>query len=183
MTKITNLHDIDKIIGNMLVKQSELDKSRIANAITPRGVDLAKFITDKVKLSYDLHDVVIIFEVVSTESDGINFTEIEKDSSNIRENAAFEVKITIYGNEAIRTAKILKARFESEKVRTDLLNDGLYLIDTTYVQSINEYVNETMWPRADWSFRIACEMNITQVDDMHDIDNIDELNVEVVTNQ
>jgi len=183
MTQITNLHDIEKIVGNMLVKQSQLDKSRIANAITPRGVDLSKFVTEKVKLSYDLKDVVIIFELLATEVKSINFTEAEKDDedSNIRENTAFEVKLTIYGNEALGMAKILKARIESEKVRTDLLDKGLYLIDVQQIESINEYLNETMWPRADFSFRIACEMSIAQVDDMPEITNVDDLDIETKT--
>lgn len=180
MIKITNLHDIEKLIGNMLVKQSQLNKFRIANAITPRGVDLSKFITENVKLSYDLNDVVIIFELLATEVEGINFTEAESEdeNSNIRENAAFEVKLTIYGNEALGMAKILKARIESEKVRTDLLDKGLYLIDVQQIDSINEYLNETMWPRADFSFRIACEMSIAQVDDMPEINNVDDLDIE-----
>lgn len=183
MTQISNLHDIETIVGNMLVKQSQLDKSRIVNAITPRGVDLSKFVTEKVKLSYDLNDVVIIFELLATEIEDINFTEIgdgDKDS-NIRENSAFEVKLTIYGNEALGMAKILKARIESEKVRTDLLDKGLYLIDVQQIESINEYLNETMWPRADFSFRIACEMSIAQVDDMTEIANVDKLDIETKT--
>lgn len=173
MAIIKNLHDVEKIVGNMLVKQSDLDRSRIANAITPRGVDLSKFITDNVKLSYDLHDIVIIFEVTATDVDGINFTEAE--SNLIRENAAFEVKVTTYGNESLAMTKILKARFESEKARADLLEEGLYLIDTSSGQSINEYLNDTMWPRTDWSFRVACEMQIRQIDMMPEISNIDGL--------
>ena len=107
MIQISNLHDIETIVGNMLVKQSQLDKSRIVNAITPRGVDLSKFVTEKVKLSYDLNDVVIIFELLATEIEDINFTEAEE-NDNIRENSAFEVKLIIYGNEALGMAKILK---------------------------------------------------------------------------
>lgn len=183
MTQITNLHDIEKIVGNMLVKQSQLDRSRIANAITPRGVDLSKFVTENVKLSYDLHDVVIIFEVIATDVEGINFTEAETDNenSNIRENAAFQVRLTIYGNEALGMSKILKARIESEKVRMDLLDKGLYVIDVQQIESINEYLNETMWPRADFSFRIACEMSIAQVDDMPEIADVDDLYIETET--
>ena len=179
MTSINNIHTIEKIVGNMLVKQSQLDKSRIMNAITPRGVSLSKFITDNVKLSYDLNDVVIIFEVTTTNIDDINFTEY--DTNNIREDAAFEIKITIYGNESIAMAKILKARFESEKVRSDLLDSGLYLIDTTSAMSLNDFLNDTMWPRADWSFRVACEMYIDEVDEMPNITNVDELNIEALS--
>ena len=180
MKQINDLHEIEKIVGDMLAKQSQLDKSRIANAIAPRGVDLSKFVTDKVKLSYDLHDVVIIFEVIGAESEGINFTEAEKDGS-IRESSAFEVRLTIYGNEALKMAKILKARIESEKVRADLLDNGLYMIEVQQIQSINEYLNETMWPRADLSFKVACEMNISQVDSMTEIEDFDDLNSETKT--
>ena len=178
MTQISNIHEIEKIIGDMLVKQSQLDKSRIMNGLTPRGADLSKFVTENVKLSYDLFDTVIIFEILSSEAENINFTEQEAEGTDIRENACFEAKITIYGNESMQMAKMLKARFESEKVRYDLLNSGLYFIDDSATQSMNEFVNNTVWPRTDWSFRIACEMMFAQVDTMYVIENADDINIE-----
>ena len=175
MTQITSLHDIEKTIGNMLVKQSALDRSRIMNLITPRGVDLSKFITEKVKLSYDLDDVVIIFEVTAEESSNINLTEIDGD--DIREDSCFRINLVIYGNEALAMAKILKARIESEKVRSDLLNAGMFLVDVGSISSMNEFMNETMWPRADLSLKIACEMTVQQIDQMPEIEKgkIDEV--------
>lgn len=174
MTQISNIHEIEKIIGDMLVKQSQLDKSRIMNGLTPRGADLSKFVTENVKLSYDLFDTVIIFEILSSEAENINFTEQEAEGTDIRESACFEAKIIIYGNESMQMAKKLKSRFESEKVRYDLLNSGLYLIDTSYASSINEFVNNTIWLRADWSFKIACEMKYEQIDTMPEIESTDD---------
>ena len=78
----------------------------------------------------------------------------------------------------MQMAKMLKARFESEKVRYDLLNSGLYFIDDSATQSMNEFVNNTVWPRTDWSFRIACEMMFAQVDTMYVIENADDINIE-----
>ena len=62
-----------------------------------------------------------------------------------------------------------------------MLDKGLYLIDVQQIESINEYLNETIWPRADFSFRIACEMSIAQVDDMTEITDVDKLDIETKT--
>jgi hypothetical protein len=176
MTQISNIHDIEKIVGDMLVKQSKLDRSRIMNGLSPRGIDLSKFVTENVKLSYDLSDTAIIFEVKSVENENINLTEIDED--NIREDACFEVSVTIYGNESMRMGQLLKARFESEKVRYDLLMTGLYLVAVSSTTSMNEFVNNTIWPRTDLSLKIACEMTMKQVDTMQQITTVNGIDID-----
>ena len=170
---ITDISNIDKIIGNMIVKQSNLSRENILNGRSVRGIDLAKFIADKILSSYELTDSVIIF--TTNASNAINVTEVQKDES-IYEAMSFEVQFTIYGNQSLYLAKILKARFESEKVRNDLLEQGIYVIDIDSIQSMNEFMNETVWSRADMTLNIGCEMKVTQIDAMNEIKHA---NVEV----
>lgn len=168
---IEHIVDIDKIIGNMLVKQSTLARDNILNVDSIRGVDLSKFITDKVKLSYDLSDLVILFEVKGVDNENVNVSETMSNDL-ILESSSFEIQLTIYGNQSLHLAKILKARIESEKVRNDLLAEGLYLINIESIQSFNEFMNETVWPRADIILNVACEMQINQVDTMNEVDDV-----------
>lgn len=164
----TNIHEIEKIIGNMIVKQSGLDRSRIANIASIRGVNLSKFITNSVSLSYNLSDVVILFEIVASDNRDINFTEKTKDDA-IRESNCFDVKLICYGNESINIIKMLKARLESAVVRSALLDEGIYFVESSSCESINDFINETIYPRTDFHFTVACEIEYSQIEEEYTI--------------
>lgn len=159
---IENMQDVDKIIGNMLLKQSGLNRQNIVNGLSVHGPELSKFITETVKQSYDLTDVVIIFERMALNENDVNFDEAETDS--IRESIAEKVSINIYGNQSFAMAKTLKARFESEKVREDLLDSGIHLMQVTNVDALNEFMNEVIWHRASFDLNIAYEISVNQID-------------------
>ena len=168
---INSIKEVDKIIGDMLVKQSELQRGNVVNGCSARGVDLSKFVTEKVKLSYDLSDSVIIFEIKSSNNNEVDFTEAENDV--VRESLSLEVSVIIYGNQSLTLAKMLKARFESEKVRNDLLDKNVYLSSVNEISFMNEFINETIWPRADFTMSIACEIQVSQIDEMSEINKAD----------
>lgn len=175
MTYITNFHSVEKIIGDTLLQQSELEQGRIINGLSTRGVSLSKFITDNVLLSYDVLDSVIIFEITTADNNDINFTE--RDNNNIREGCMYEVKVIAYGNDSINLIKKLKARFESARVRNDLLQQGIYLIESSSSISVNDFINETIYPRTDWSFTIAYETEISLLDDEQPIDSYSDVEI------
>ena len=160
---IENMQDIDKIIGNMLLKQSGLNRQNIVNGLSVRGPELSKFITETVKQSYDLTDVVIIFERMALDEGNTNIDETESDDS-IRESIAEKISINIYGNQSFAMAKTLKARFESEKVREDLLNSGIHLM---------QFMNEMLWHRASFDLEIAYEISVNQIDLPYSIEKTD----------
>lgn len=165
---IKDIKNINKIVGNMLVRQSGLDRSRIINGHSVRGVNLSKFVTDNVKLSYNLSDSVIIFEIDPANNDDVNITE-ESESGNIRQFVYVEVKVIIYGQEASILAKTLKARIESEEVRNDLLLQEVYMSKVKDIVVVNDFINETIWPRADFSINLAYEIEITKIDSFEDM--------------
>lgn len=169
---IENMQDIDKIIGNMLLKQSGLNRQNIVNGLSVRGPELSKFITETVKQSYDLTDVVIIFERMALDESNTNIDETESDDS-IRESIAEKISINIYGNQSFAMAKTLKARFESEKVREDLLNSGIHLMQVTNVDTLNEFMNEMLWHRASFDLEIAYEISVNQIDLPYSIEKTD----------
>ena len=176
MKTISSFHDIEKVVGEALLKQSQLDRAHILNGLSVRGVNLAKYITDTVSLSYDLNDCVLIFEVVPVENDNINVTE-EIEDDMILQYIYNEVKVVIYGNESYNLATLLKSRLESEKNQYDMFIKGVSLLKSSVCTSITEFINETIYPRADFSFYVVSELHHTQVDTMNQI-KIVETNVE-----
>ena len=163
MNYIQSIHDIEKIIGNVLYRQSKLNRKNIMNALSVRGSDLSKFITDTVKQSYELSDLAMLFEVTVDESENSNFTE-QLDDRIIQSNA-YLVSVYIYGNESMTLAKQLKARLESEIIRSDLQKNDICLSNVSNIASYNEYINDTMWLRADFSITLFAYMLVDNVNE------------------
>lgn len=171
---ITNLHEIEKVIAAILVQQSELENDRIINGLSIRGPELSKYIQDKILHSYNINDSVIIFELIMDYDNTLNITEY--DEKNIRSNIAAKIELTIYGNESINLANILKARLESEKVRNILLENEIYLSTISNISSLNEYENDTMWLRTNMTLNVIVELQVNEITKSDEIEDIGTLN-------
>lgn len=169
---ISDIYEIDKYIAKMLVEQSQLDTNRIINGLSIRGVELAKFIEDSIELSYNIKDSVIIFERFSEDNENINFSE-ELSISNIRQTMYHKIHIIIYGMKSAMLANILRARCISENVEDSLSTVGIYLSSVSQVSSMNEFINNTVWPRADFDIYTCSEIEVSQLLDSNQIDTID----------
>ena len=90
---ISSIHQLEKTIGDMLLKQTELKRSRIVNGLSIRGADLSKFITDNVSLSYDVSDVALIFEISAMNL--ATLVNLERFSSSITSTPSFSFKVGI----------------------------------------------------------------------------------------
>ena len=123
-----------------------------------------------------MNDCVLIFEVVPVENDDINVTE-EIEDDMILQYIYNEVKVVIYGNESYNLATLLKSRIESEKNQYDMFIKGVSLLKSSVCTFITEFINETIYPRADFSFYVVSELHHTQVDTMNRIEIV-ETNVE-----
>lgn len=174
---ITNIEDVEKTIARILTEQSDLEKNRILNAHTSLGVDLSKVIQDTVELSYDVKDSVIIFEVDINTDDVISITENEN-GKGIRSSVSAEVTLESYGELSDLLMIQLKAKLESEEIRNDLLNNGIYLVDVSKVESVHEFMNEIYWPRADMTFQILYELYVEKNDEYTSWENIRKLSVQ-----
>lgn len=175
MTTLKDLRELEKILSSMLVKQSGLENSRIINALSIRGPELSKLIQETVELSYDLSDTVVIFEINLEENENINFTE--KNDTNIREDVYAKVDLTIYGNQSTLLGKQLKARFETEKCRYDLQNQGVILMKVGSITSLNEFINNTVWPRCDLEIYVGCEIECKEIDTFNDFEKINTMTI------
>lgn len=160
---LKSFSDIDKVIANILVKQSELDNSHILNGLSIRGPELVKYIEDSIEMSPDLSDTFLIF-INSIDDNAVNFTEEVENSTTIRSTNTCSCHIYLYGSSSINVALKLKARLESEYVRLNMYENGVELRKVESPQATTELINNTMWSRADLEFSYYAEFIISPVD-------------------
>ena len=92
ITPIKDILEIDKIIRNTIIEESEFEANRVLNAISVRGQNLSKLVEDNIYMSYDLDDLIIIFEVIPNPSFNDNVT-MEEDDGSITNYSNFYVNI------------------------------------------------------------------------------------------
>lgn len=171
---LLNLRDIDKIIRSEIITQSELNSERVLNALSIRGVDLEKLVTQLKYTSIDTADILILFEVENRD-DGYN--ETYSYPTYVESYSSYRVNIIIYGNNSKTISQKLKARFETMKVRERLQEQGIYLEGVSKISSINEYMNETMWLRSDLSFDISCLQTYPIITPGEQVEDIGDLKI------
>lgn len=168
---ISNIHELDRLLRNMIIAQSGLDGSRVLNSISIRGQDLEKMIDDKVYSSYDLNDSVILFEVRARNEENESLSMTDEDDSLIV-YAPYEIHFVIYGNMSGMLAQVLKARIETEKNRDDMRNEGIQIEKVSNIETLNEFKNETVWIRNDFSIEFACMYKVEQDSKYEDYDDV-----------
>ena len=163
---ISKIEEIDIIVAKYLTSLSMLDTNRIINGNSIHGPELSKIVQDNISLSYDLTDSVIIF-TTAIENNNVDYTEYDN-SKTVRNQFSAVVNLTIYGNTSRLIAECLKARFETEKIRYNLLQEGLKFKIADEITSIDDIMNDTVWPRTDMKLHFVTEM-------LFDIDEFDEM--------
>lgn len=175
MININNTNLLNKILYNELLLQSELPKKRVLNAITNYGTDLQKQISPLVFESIDKTDCVILFQLFGRNS--TNNKSMTEDNNSITYYKSYEMKLILYGNDSVDYANKIAARFRTENCRNSLLNKGVYLEEITYPETINEFINGSMWIRNDISIYIGCKFIFNQINDTSKFEEISNLKI------
>lgn len=173
MISITNLHELEKILRNVLAKQAQLNKNRVLNALSIRGQDLVKYLDSLISVSIDADDTLLIFELHTDDNENC-VDDIEEDES-ITKYMSFKLSVIIYGNNSINLANILTSRLQTSKVLYDTKEQGVLITDVSTSLSINEIINESIWQRTDFDIYVSCQMNIAQVDEFNEYENVNNL--------
>ena len=179
MKSISDINEINKIMKKYLENESGLSNRNVRNALSTYGETLRKLLTDKKFNSYELTDLVILFDLHTrnNESD----TSIINENKTIDVYKSYEFSITIYGNSSANLANILYARLNTDYVLSNLQDEGIYLESITLPTSINEFVNDVMWIRTDMSFLISCKHTINQIHDFEEFEKLSELDVNKIS--
>lgn len=177
ISSITDIIEIDKDIRNELIRHSELNPNRVLNAISVRGQDLSKLVDERTYMSYNLSDCFIIFEVVMNTRSSDNVIMTESDES-ITDYSVFDVKVTVYGNKSNILCHLIKSRMLTEEARYSLYSKGIWLKEIGEIQSVNEFINNTIWPRTDFDITVGVRLSFNKI--ISD-DTFEELNdIEVI---
>lgn len=172
---ITNLSDIDVIIRDFIITQSEVKPEFVRNSASVFGTTLDKDYASNIFDSIDLDDTLILFDVKNRYNEG-DMSQTQKDGM-INLYRSFNVHIIVYGNNSKDVANTLIARFRTQKVRTDLQNQAIYLEKVSDLVEVHEFKSSILWVRNDFDINISCKIQINQIDDDYEPETISSLNI------
>lgn len=169
MTILRDVSELNKIFRKHIIAQSRLDGEQVLNALSIHGEDLDKLFEEQVYISIERQNLLVLFELQSRPNEAD--VSMTNDDESIILYRSFVFRIIIYGNDSSMLANELVARFRTEKVRNAFRDDGVHIERINDPEIVNEYKNRTMWLRNDISIDIACEFNISQIDDSEIIES------------
>lgn len=200
MKTFNDVNELNKYLRNILITQTQLDGSRVLNALSLYGTELDKLLSDSTT-QYDAIDntnTTLLFELQARSSTSDMSMEenetsvaslvcsdnVECDSLTVSDNGpvldtsiayykSYKLNIIIYGNASSTLAGKLVARLRTETVRNKLYCDGIYLESVSDQTTINEYKNESMWLRNDITVNISVKQDIAQISVDGNFNNFD----------
>lgn len=175
MNTINDINELNKLIRNQLIVQSELPSDRVRNALTTYGTMLDKLLTKQEFDGICECDELLLFELRTREGESdVSMTE---NDDTITFYKSYSLHIILYGSNSATVMNKLIARLRTRAVRQALYESGVYIEKVENDTSINEYKNDVMWHRHDTDILISCKMSITQVTDDAAFESIEPVNI------
>ena len=163
---ISDFNDINKIWKSTIETQCEIDKEQVRSLTSSRGQMLDKRIDEYIFQTLSRTDVVALFEAKIDSENTIMTQDFEND--NLLTYVYGKLKVIFYGQSSNLIATKFKARVESSEIRSLLWNEGINFDKITSIESIEEFINNTIYFRTDvnlaYSFRYDVN-KITTYDD------------------
>lgn len=171
---ISNIDELNRIIRQQLMLQSELDGSKVLNSVSSYGQNLDKLLQAAEYTSVVPSDNILLFELTTRSSDAeVSYMMNDK----IQYDRAYLIKVIIYGDNSSDIMNKLVGRFRTEKVRYSLQQEGVYLESIDPSGPINEFKNDRMWIRNDCDINIYCRNEIDELNPSDDFESFDALTV------
>lgn len=171
MNAISRTKELNKLLRNVLIVQSELQQDRVLNSLSLYGEDLDKLFEEQIYTSIDVSDAMILFELRSRNSSSdVSMTLQDGTIEIIR---SFSLYVMIYGDDSADISSKLIARFRTEKIRNNLHNSGIYIENVSDADMINEFKNNVMWLRNDFSIDISCKFIVSQIEQDYNFDSVE----------
>lgn len=171
---ISNINDIEVIIRNELITQSQLSEDYVRNALSLYGTDLNQEVGTDIFDTITTNQNLILFELLNNHTTN-DVTETVDDKIKIYKS--YSVYIIIYGDNSNTLANTLIARLRTEEVQENLQMQGVYIERIEDVESINEFKNDVIWERTDFNIQIACEMNVNKITDNNSFEELSQLTI------
>ena len=177
MITLSDINDLEKVIRAQLIAQSELNPKFVRNSLSLHGEALEKFLNGQIYSSIDNKDVLMLFELRSRDNES---DMSEDEDGNISYYKSFEIYVMVYGDNGTNVVNNVVARFRTQNVRLGLRDCGVYLETVSNPVRINEYKNETMWIRNDFTIAITCHLAISKLSSDDPFAKINDVTVETL---
>lgn len=171
MTHFANVEELNKVIRNIIIEQSQVPSERVLNSLSVHGEDLAELLEDEIYTSIEKSNLMILFELKSRESTS-DMSMYDDENERVTLIRSFTITMIIYGDDSSNLANALFARFTSKEIRNSLHDSGIYLENTSKPVIITEYKNQTMWIRNDIDLDISCSFSIEKITKDNYFENI-----------
>lgn len=162
MIPAITFEDIIKILGAEIITQAQIPANMFKNITGVRGSNLAKMLSPTESNSINLNEIFIIFELNEDEDTSNNVTINESDDT-VNLLTAYNFNLKIYGNKCHDTAQKIITRLKSRQIAFKLHGEGIWLTEITFPVNVNEFINNTLWPRCDLTIKIRVRHNISLV--------------------
>ena len=160
MTPSITYENIIKFLRNEIIKQSQLPSDRVLNALSIRGTNLTKVLNEIIEESYEVDDSFILFELVYV--DNGNNVVIPNDEY-MTSISNFNFNLHIYGNNSYMVAQKIWTGLRNENAALNLVEQGIHVNGVTFPQTINEFINNTLWIRHDLTIKFEVKFDIPNV--------------------
>lgn len=155
---ITTYENALKTLRQLILGYTNLPSEFVLNGDSIYGPDAWKMISELIGESPSLEDTFIVFEFKEIPNDSFGITDYDTD--NMFAIAPYGLFLKIYGDKCHTVAYKLAALFKYPAAVQELYANGLKIIDTSQVNSLNEFINNVRWPRCDIEIDVLCNLKI-----------------------
>lgn len=155
---ITTYENALKTLRQLILGYTNLPSEFVLNGDSIYGPDAWKMISELIGESPSLEDTFIVFEFKEIPNDSFGITDY--DTNNMFAIAPYGLFLKIYGDKCHTVAYKLAALFKYPTAVQELYANGLKIIDTSQVNSLNEFINNVRWPRCDIEIDVLCNLKI-----------------------
>lgn len=178
MIYIDDIAEIDKIIRNELILQSEIDGNLVRNAQSLYGVDLAEVFCTFNFGAVEQDEILIIFHnEFQAAGMATDISETNTDSGDTTIYKQFNCHLIIYGDDSDTVVSLITSRFMSPTVRNKLYAKGIYINKATHGIAAEEFINGQFWSRHDCDISFGCQLLIPPIDADNRVEAINGLNI------
>lgn len=161
MLPYTTFNDIIKNLKKSLQDLTGLDPNRVLSTTAVRGADLSKIINESQVNSFNLSDSFIVFEL--KESNDKDYYIIDENDNERSIISRYHMDIKLYGNACHIVSQQILARFKDATLLQDLYEKGIHYTGITPVESVNEFINNTLWKRCDMTIHLQARMKVDKI--------------------
>lgn len=178
MSKLKSIsyENIIRTLRNALITNTNVPATRIINATSVRGPDIFKLLNSTEAISPDLADAFIIFELTENQ-DNDNYGATSMDDNHMETIMSYDLNLKIYGNDCHILSQTILARFKSAEVALSVRDEGVWIYGISKPESLNEFINNTIWPRCDMKIKVMARFEIVKKIKESDVESYSDINI------